>query len=134
LLTEVVGAAAVGAADTEVEAEGAVADTEVVVEVTDSVAVMRLADPLGMPLVRDSMGRGVFSLVAEITTALAAGNFAGVIAIFAIVAFAILTGAFSASVVPALDIRTTPTTPTTTPIRITTTMSILTSSLRFNKS
>jgi large-conductance mechanosensitive channel len=115
----------------EVEAEGAVADTEVVVEVTDSVVVMRLADSAGMPLVRDSTGRGDFSLVAEITTALAAGNFAGVIAIFAIVAFAILTGAFSASALPALDIRTTP---TTTPIRTTTTMRILTSSLRFNKS
>jgi hypothetical protein len=123
LLTEVVGAAAEGAADTEVEAEGPEADMEVVVEVTDSVVVMRLADSPGMPLVRDSTGRGDFSLVAEITTALATGNFAGVIAIFAIVAFAILTGAFSASVLPAMDIRTTT---TTTPIRTTTTMSILT--------
>jgi hypothetical protein len=119
LLTEVVGAAA----DTEVEAEGPEADMEVVVEVTDSVVVMRLADSPGMRLVRDSTGRGDFSLVAEITTALATGNFAGVIAIFAIVAFAILTEAFSASVLPAMDIRTTT---TTTPIRTTTTMSILT--------
>jgi hypothetical protein len=53
LLTEVVGAAAEGAADTEVVAEGPEADMEVVVEVTDSVVVMRLADSPGMPLVRD---------------------------------------------------------------------------------
>jgi hypothetical protein len=130
LLTEVVGAEAevVGVADTEAEA---VADTEGVAEVTDLVVVMRLADSTGMPLVRDSTGRVDFSLVTEITTALATENFAGMIAIFAIVAFAILTGAFSASTRPALDIRTTP---TTTPIRTTTTMSILTSSWRFNKS
>src|ERR1700730_6923655 len=110
-----------------VEAAGAVADAEVGVEGRDSVVVIRLADSTGMPLVRDSTGRGDFSLVAEIATGLAAGNFVGVIAIFAIVAFAILMGAFSVSALPALDIRTTP---TTTPIRTTTTTSILTSSWR----
>jgi hypothetical protein len=87
-----------------------------------SVVVTHLADSTAVALVRDSTGRGDFLpvdfLVAEITAALVTVD---TIATFTIVAFAILTGTFSISAAPALDIQITL---TITHIRITTTMGI----------
>jgi hypothetical protein len=116
----------VGSAVTDLVGE--VVDTLLSVVVTDSVAATHLADSPAVALVGDSTGCGDFLLVdflvVKITAALVIVVSMDAIAIFTIVAFAILMGAFSISAAPALDIQITIQITPTTHIRTTTTMGI----------